>query len=220
MRTRSRTTPARFLYVEAHNKGVIQTGTGNGTGRTLALSFAGADGVFGAATNMGVFRDTDPTPDVYMYHRQLIRLTGAAASIPADQMTVRVAAVATAGGPEVSSDTFKVTEWVGSRLPPHVANYQKGFFNRYQDPTENRANLDALAAEFPNLVTAGQPAEPDERLPAQVAGDHERHDRHRRGPADHARPRHLLDHGRDHGRAAGRQHPVHRHRGADRSARP
>ena len=73
----------RFLYVEAHNKGVIQTGTGNGTGRTLALSFAGADGVFGAATNMGVFRDTDPTPDVYMYHRQLIRLTGDAANIPA-----------------------------------------------------------------------------------------------------------------------------------------
>jgi hypothetical protein len=143
----------RFLYVEAHNKGVIQTGTGNGTGRTLAMSFAGADGVFGAGTTMGVFRDTDPNPDVYMYHRQLVRLTGAAASIPADQMTVRVGAVATAGGPEVSSDTFKVTEWVGGGLPPHVGNYQKGFFNKYQDPTENRANLDALAAEYPNLVT-------------------------------------------------------------------
>ena len=142
-----------FLYVEAHNKGVIQTGTGNGTGRTLALSFAGADGVFGAATNMGVFRDTDPNPDVYMYHRQLIRLTDAAASIPADQMTVRVGAVATAGGPEVSSDTFKVTEWVGGGLPPHVATYQKGFFDRYMDPTEVRANLDALAAEYQNLVT-------------------------------------------------------------------
>ena len=102
----------RFLYVEAHNKGVIQTGTGNGTGRTLALSFAGADGVFGTATNMGVFRDTDPNPDVYMYHRQLIRLTGDAASIPADQMTVRVAAVAT-GGTTTSTDTFKVTEWTG-----------------------------------------------------------------------------------------------------------
>ena len=141
-----------FLYVEAHNKGVIQTGTGNGTGRTLALSFAGADGVFGAATNMGVFRDTDPTPDVYMYHRQLIRLTDAAASIPADQMTVRVAAVAT-GGATTSTDTYKVTEWVGGGLPPHVANFQKGFFSRYMDPTEVRANLDALAAEYPNLVT-------------------------------------------------------------------
>ena len=88
-----------------------------------------------------------------MYHRQLIRLTDAAASIPADQMTVRVGAVATAGGPEVSSDTFKVTEWVGGGLPPHVATYQKGFFDRYMDPTEVRANLDALAAEYQNLVT-------------------------------------------------------------------
>ena len=42
-----------FLYVEAHNKGVIQTGTGNGTGRTLALSFAGADGVYGTPTQHG-----------------------------------------------------------------------------------------------------------------------------------------------------------------------
>ena len=51
-----------FLYVEAHNKGVIQTGTGNGTGRTLALSFAGADGVFGAATNMGSSGTRTRTP--------------------------------------------------------------------------------------------------------------------------------------------------------------
>ena len=29
------------------------------------------------AINMGRFIDTDPTPDEYMYHRQLIRLTGA-----------------------------------------------------------------------------------------------------------------------------------------------
>jgi hypothetical protein len=143
----------RFLYVEAHNKGVIQTGTGNGTGRTLAVSFAGADGVFGTPTNMGVFRDTDPSPDVYMYHRQLIRLTGDAASIPADQMTVRVAAVATDGS-TTSTDTFKVTEWLGGTLPPHVGNFQKGFFNRYMDPTEVRADLDALAAEYPNLVSA------------------------------------------------------------------
>ncbi len=142
----------RFLYVEAHNKGVIQTGTGNGTGRTLALSFAGAEGVFSTPSNMGVFRDTDPNPDVYMYHRQLIRLTGDAANIPASEMTVRVAAVATDGS-TTSTDTYKVTEWLGTGLPPHVDNYQKGFFNRYQDPTENRTNLDALAAEYTNLVT-------------------------------------------------------------------
>ena len=168
-----------FLYVEAHNKATRRTPGSNSafTGPTLALSFAGADGVYGTATNMGRFIDTDPTPDEYMYHRQLIRLTGAAASLPAAQMTVRVAASSGA------VDTFKVTEWLGSTLPPHVAGYQQGFFSRYQDPTENRAQLDKLAADFPNLVTRGQPPEPDERLPAQVAGDHGRHGRDRLGSA-------------------------------------
>ena len=138
-----------FLYVEAHNKATVRTAPGGNTftGPTLALSFAGADGVYGAATNMGRFIDTDPTPDEYLYHRQLIRLTAEQAAIPASQMTVRVAATSGA------VDTFKVTEWLGTTLPPNVAGYQKGFFNRYQDPTENRAKLDALAAQFPNLVT-------------------------------------------------------------------
>ena len=96
---------------------------------------------------MGRFIDTDPTPDEYLYHRQLIRLTAEQAAIPASQMTVRVAASSGA------VDTYKVTEWLGTTLPPNVAGYQKGFFNRYQDPTENRAQLDTLAAQFPNLVT-------------------------------------------------------------------
>src|SRR4051812_34653318 len=69
------TTTARFLYVEAFNKSTKVTGTTTVTGPTLALTYAGADGVYNAtATNMGRFVDTDPTPDYYMYHRQLIRL--------------------------------------------------------------------------------------------------------------------------------------------------
>ena len=63
-------------------------------------------------------------------------------------MTVRVASSSGA------VDTSKVTEWPGGSLPPHVAGYQQGFFSRYMDPTEVRAQLDRLAAEFPNLVTA------------------------------------------------------------------
>ncbi len=64
-----------FLYVEAHNKDTTRNAGSNTafTGPTLALSFAGADGVYGTATNMGRFIDTDPTPDEYMYHRQLVR---------------------------------------------------------------------------------------------------------------------------------------------------
>ena len=140
-----------FLYVEAHNKAIRRV-TGSQTqftGPTLQMAYAGADGVYTpAASAMPRFIDTEPTPDEYLYNRQLIRLTGAAANIPASQMTVRVAA--STG----SVDTFKVKEWVGQTLPPHVAGYQQGFFNRYQDPTENRAQLDKLATDFPNLVTA------------------------------------------------------------------
>jgi hypothetical protein len=138
-----------FLYVEAHNKATVRVAGSNTafTGPTLALSFAGADGVYSDPVNMGRFIDTDPTPDEYMYHRQLIRLTPEQAAIPASEMTVRVAA---SSG---SVDTYKVTEWLGTQLPPNADGYRKGFFERYQDPTENRAQLDALAAEYPNLVT-------------------------------------------------------------------
>ena len=40
------TTTARFLYVEAYNKSTKITGTTTVTGPTLALSYAGADGVY------------------------------------------------------------------------------------------------------------------------------------------------------------------------------
>ena len=40
------TTTARFLYVEAFNKSTKITGTTTVTGPTLALSYAGADGVY------------------------------------------------------------------------------------------------------------------------------------------------------------------------------
>ena len=123
-------------------------------------------------------------------------------------MTVRVAA---SNGTE---DTFKVTEWVGTGLPPHVAGYQQGFFTRYQDPTENRAQLDKLAADFPNLVTAVN-------LP-NLTGGYQRkssailYGTNAIGTAPSATigaPIFNSD-GRDHGRRSGRPHPVHGHRGA------
>ena len=137
-----------FLYVEAHNKATGISGNTTQFGPSLALSYAGADGVYGTATNMARLIDTMTTPDTYQYHRLLIRLTGADAQIPVAQMTVRVASSST----EV--DTSKVTEWPGGSLPPHVAGYQTGFFSRYMDPTEVRAQMDRLTTEFPNLVTS------------------------------------------------------------------
>src|SRR3954454_6067226 len=149
----SRTT-ARFLYVEAYNKSTKRNAGSNTafTGPSLALSYAGPDGVYATPTNMGRFIDTDPTPDEYMYHRQLVRLTGSYANLKANEISIRLATAATAGGAEASTETFPVTEWLGKDLPPHVAGFKTEFFTHYQDPTETRADLDALAAKYPELV--------------------------------------------------------------------
>ena len=138
-----------FLYVEAYSKQTVSTGATTFSGPTLAMSYTGADGVYGAATEVPRYIDGTTTPDTYMFHRLLVRLTGADAQIPVADLTVRVASTSGA------VDTSKVKDWPGGgSLPPHALTYQQGFFNRYQDPTENRAQLDRLAGEFPNLVTA------------------------------------------------------------------
>jgi hypothetical protein len=144
------TTTARFLYVEAFNKSTKVVGN-TVAGPTLALTYAGADGVYTTtAVNMGRFTDTDPTPRVYMYHRQLIRLPAGVT----DVKTIRIATAATTGGASASVETFPVAEWLGKNVPPHVAGFKNSpFFTHYMDPTENRADLDALAAANPNLMS-------------------------------------------------------------------
>ncbi len=84
-RTSSRTTPARSCTSRRTTRPSVRvTGSNNQfTGPTLQMAFAGADGVYTpAAAAMPRFIDTDPTPDEYLYNRQLIRLTGAAAEHP------------------------------------------------------------------------------------------------------------------------------------------
>ena len=150
---------ARFLYVEAFNKSTQRVAGSNTafTGPSLALSYKGPDGSpaseYSTAVNMGRFIDADPTPDEYMYHRQLIRLTGVYANLTASEIQIRLATAATAGGAAASTETFPVTEWLGKDLPPHVAGFRTEFFTHYQDPTETRADLDALAAKYPELVS-------------------------------------------------------------------
>ena len=202
---RAARTTARFLYVEAYNKSTKVTGTTTVSGPTLALSYAGADGVYSTtAVNMGRFIDTDPTPDDYMYHRQLIRLTRAARH-PTSQ-TIRIATAATAGGAAASVETFPVTEWLGKDLPPHVAGLQEpAVLHALHGPDREPRRPRRAGRGVPEPGVGRQHAGEDLRLPAQVAGDHGRHDRHRRGSAAHARRPAARHHGRDHGRAAGRQ---------------
>ena len=133
----------RFLYVEAHTKAATPV-TANGVegSPTMALSFAGADGVFGAASNMPINRDTQTginNNNVYMFHRHLVRVT------TVEPKRVRVAS--SAGG----VDEAAVTEWVGTTRPPHAAGYLRGFFTRYMDPTEITDRFVSLAGEFSNL---------------------------------------------------------------------
>ena len=134
----------RFLYVEAHTKAATPV-TPNGVegSPTMALSFAGADGVFGAASNMPINRDTQTgiaNNNVYMFHRHLVRVT------TVEPKRVRVAS--SAGG----VDEAAVTEWVGTTRPPHAAGYLRGFFTRYMDPTEITDRFVSLAGEFSNLA--------------------------------------------------------------------
>jgi hypothetical protein len=138
----------RYLYVEAHNKNTVAVPRNEGgtEGPTLTLSYAGPDGVWSEPVTMGAFVDRDPNPDTYMYHRQIVHLTGAAASVPAGQLQVRVAS----STPSLDSTT--ASEWLGEGLPPHADGYLTGFHNRYMDPTEINARFTLLAAEFREIA--------------------------------------------------------------------
>src|SRR4051794_29108476 len=136
-------TSARFLYVEAFNKSTKRVAGSNTafTGPSLALSYAGPDGVYSTAVNMGRFIDADPTPDEYMYHRQLIRLTGSYASLAAKDIQIRLATAATAGGAAASTETFPVTEWLGKARPPPPGGVQAETFTPRPDTPRNPSPL-------------------------------------------------------------------------------
>ena len=146
-----------------------------------------------------------------MYHRQLIRLPAGVT----DVKTIRIANAATAGGASAQRRDLR-RHRVARQGPPAARRrvQEPAFFTQYQDPTENRAHLDALAARVPGADVASstcrrRPRGYQRKSQAIMSGE-----RHRRGSA--RRPRRPADrhHGRDHGRAAGREDPVHRDRGA------
>ena len=128
----------RFLYVEAHNKGHEP----NVTGPALQLSYAGPDGVYTNPVNGTRFSDEGK----YLYHRYLVSLTGAYASVPTEDIDVRVAA---ATG---STDTAVPTKWASSTLPPRIAEFQKDFITKYMDPTEIYERIDKIAVDYPGIA--------------------------------------------------------------------
>ena len=117
---------------------------------------------------MGVNIDPDTTPDTYIEHRELVRIGAAGSTEPARPTRIRIGS---STGAAIEAD---VNVWLGGGLPPMRAGFLKDFTTRYLDPTEVYAKLGDLAAEFPNISQLDHAAEPDERLPTQGAGDHER----------------------------------------------
>ena len=146
---------ARFLYVEAFNKSTkrVPGTTRPSPARRSRCPSPALTASTPRRSTWVASSTTRMTPHEYMYHRQLVRLTGAYANLAANDIQLRVATAATAGGAEASTETFPVTEWLGKDLPPHVAGFKTQFFTHYQDPTETRANLDALAAQYPELMS-------------------------------------------------------------------
>ena len=153
----------RFLYVEAHTKAATPT-----TSPTLMLTSAGADGVYGAASEMPILRDPDPNLvplQPYMYHRHLVRVTGV------EPKTVRVAS--SAGG----VDQAPVTEWVGTTRPPHAAGYLTGLLQPLHGPDRDHRPLRLARGRVRRPRRHRRPPEPDPRLPPQRADGHGRQPR-------------------------------------------
>ena len=126
----------RFLSVAARTKAGLPSG-----GATMAMAWKEAGGDYGTATNMSKYTDAG----TYMYHTALVRVGALGTTTPVPAM-VRVAS--SVGGTAEGG----VNTWMGGSLPPLAAGYLKGFFTHYMEPLENKARINALAAEFPDLA--------------------------------------------------------------------
>jgi hypothetical protein len=135
----------RFLSVEAHNRDVIQQGTGAGSGRTMVVTWdvgPGTEVGAGGPRTMTAYTDPDPAQTTYLYHRILVRIGAPNTDDPSAPTRVRVAS---------SSGAFEeadVDPWLETTLPPHADDFLTGLHNRYMDPTEVYERFEQLAEEF------------------------------------------------------------------------
>ncbi len=129
-----------FLSVEVYDRAVNGTGT---TGPTVSFSWKTESGAYGAATTIPRFVDTDPSPDVYLYNRILVRI-GPAGAAPDAPAMVRVAS-STVGVDPVEAP---VRSWLSNPLPPGEVNFAQQYFTAYMDPTQIQTRFRDLANEF------------------------------------------------------------------------
>jgi hypothetical protein len=133
----------RFLSVEAKDRlgGAAPSGS-TYIGPALSLSFNRGEGtpIDSPPRPMNVNIDPDTTPDTYVEHRELVRITQ-----PAAPTRIRIGS---STGASIEAD---VNVWLGGGLPPMNKKFLKDFTTRYLDPTEVYARIGQLAAEFPNI---------------------------------------------------------------------
>ena len=167
------TTTARFLYVEAYNKSTKVTGTTTVTGPTLALSYAGADGVFSTADQHGPLHRHRPDARRVHVPPSADPPDGRRGEHPgrADDGPHRRAAP-----PAARRDTLQGHRVArqGPAAARRRAIKNQPFFTHYMDPTENRARPGRAGRRLPEPGVGRSTCREDLRLPAQVAGDHGR----------------------------------------------
>ena len=149
----------RFLYVEAHNK--LHTDT---TGPAMSFTYTGPNGTSqvynlsnstvspdggDAAIGGNKIADGDAGAGArYMYHRGLVALRGADA-------TLRPARSRCAS-PTPRATSTPAASRSGRARPCRRAwpAFQKDFITKYMDPTETYNRMDALTAQFPDIMQA------------------------------------------------------------------
>ena len=146
-------------------------------GPTLALSYAGADGVYTHGDQHGPLHRHRPDAGRVHVPPAADPPDRRCASLTADDMTIRIATAATAGGAAASVETFPVTEWLGKDLPPHVAGFKNRRSSRTTGSDREPRRPRRARRDVPGADVGRQHAGEDLRLPAQVAGDHVRHRR-------------------------------------------
>ena len=168
----------RYLSIEGTTDGRprITPRDGSYTGPALQAAWFAADGTQLGSGQLSAILDTGVTPAAYLYHGSRFRVGNVGdGGMPA---YVRIAA------PNGDVATLDAKKWVGNGGTTSPGGFIQDFNTHYVTPRESYAKMRELASEFSNISDADEPAEQDERLPAQGADRH-RHDglRSARAPA-------------------------------------
>ncbi len=203
----------RFLSVEAKNRDGGSTPTGAVyTGPSMSLSWNTGAGtpIDTAPRPMGVNIDPDTTPDTYIEHRELVRI-GDVGSGPPAPTRIRI------GSSTERHDGSRRGHLAGRRAAADGPWLPEGLHDALHGPDRGLRALRRAGGRVPEHRRAHHAAAQDQRLPAQGAGQHERH----AAPRQRARRRHTAEpDGGPHVPGLGPRGRQRHHRGVPQPERP